>query len=107
MAPRPHIQGLDTFRFFAALWEALSHGAAFPLKAVWAYLGPVVHVFIGIYDCLFNGVAAVIVFFVTSGRLSRRSARSSQSAASLDCFLRTKMDLLILGETILCRRNER
>jgi carbamoyltransferase len=26
---------------------------------------------------------------------------------ALDCFLRTKMDVLILGETILCRRSER
>jgi carbamoyltransferase len=30
-----------------------------------------------------------------------------QPKEALDCFLRTKMDLLILGETILCRRSER
>ena len=64
---RQHIEGLDTFRFIAALWVVFSHGGAFPLKTALSSPGPVMQVFIGIYDCLFNGVAAVVVFFIISG----------------------------------------
>ena len=61
------VRGLDTLRFVAAAAVALGHGAAFPLGewlgkgAAWQRL------LIGAYDISFDGVAAVIVFFVVSG----------------------------------------
>lgn len=67
MTSKKHVRGLDSIRFVAAGWVALSHGAAFPLKALWLAPGPIGHIVIGVYDCLFDGVAAVIVFFVISG----------------------------------------
>jgi peptidoglycan/LPS O-acetylase OafA/YrhL len=62
-----HIGGLDTIRVLAALCVAFGHGAGFPL---FAYLpertGPW-RILAGIYGGAFNGVAAVLVFFVVSG----------------------------------------
>ncbi|HLY78853.1 MAG TPA: acyltransferase family protein [Caulobacteraceae bacterium] len=67
MSERRDIKGLDTLRFVAALIVALSHGAAFPLRD---WLGGGTgwpRLITGAYDVSFDGVAAVIVFFVISG----------------------------------------
>jgi peptidoglycan/LPS O-acetylase OafA/YrhL len=67
MTDHREVRGLDTLRFVAALTVALSHGAGPPMAlwlgktAVWTRL------FIGAYDISFDGVAAVMVFFVVSG----------------------------------------
>ncbi len=67
LTDRQEVKGLDTLRFVAALTVALSHGAGPPLalwldkSATWSRL------FIGAYDVSFDGVAAVMVFFVVSG----------------------------------------
>jgi peptidoglycan/LPS O-acetylase OafA/YrhL len=64
---RHEIKGLDTLRFVAAASVALGHGASFPVaeqfgKAqVWARL------LSGLNGVSFDGVAAVLVFFVISG----------------------------------------
>ncbi len=65
-APR-HLSGLDTCRFVAAIWVALSHGLLPPIFPVMTILPLWVRLARGIYDCLFNGIAAVIVFFFISG----------------------------------------
>src|SRR5450432_2915694 len=64
-----HITGLDSIRFFCALWVVFFHGNLPPLlegmehapKLVWLRL------IRGIYGSAFNGPAAVIVFFLVSG----------------------------------------
>jgi peptidoglycan/LPS O-acetylase OafA/YrhL len=62
---RHEIKGLDTLRFVAAATVALSHGAGFPL-AQSVGTGPL-HAVAQLYGISFNGVAAVIIFFVISG----------------------------------------
>jgi len=67
MTERHEIKGLDTLRFVAAAIVALSHGAAFPLGD-WLGKGTLpARLLVGAYDVSFDGVAAVIVFFVISG----------------------------------------
>jgi peptidoglycan/LPS O-acetylase OafA/YrhL len=62
------IQGLDSLRFLAALSVAFSHGAGLPpLKPLLQGSGFVGHIIAKGNGLLFNGVAAVIVFFVISG----------------------------------------
>jgi peptidoglycan/LPS O-acetylase OafA/YrhL len=63
----PHIPGLDSLRSVAALWVVFSHGAAFPLRALLSGGGYVAQAIGALYGMLFNGVAAVIVFFLISG----------------------------------------
>ena len=61
------VAGLDTLRFFCALWVLLGHGAAPPLTAglnLGTWWGALLH---EMYGMVFSGPAAVIVFFVISG----------------------------------------
>lgn len=57
-----HISGLDTIRFIAALIVALGH-----LSIPFPDVGPLGRPFEVLWSNLFNGPAAVIVFFVLSG----------------------------------------
>jgi peptidoglycan/LPS O-acetylase OafA/YrhL len=67
VTPRRDIAGLDTLRFVAAVIVALSHGAAFPLRQWLGAPTGWLRTLVGAYDLGFDGVAAVIVFFVISG----------------------------------------
>ncbi|MEJ0065393.1 MAG: acyltransferase family protein [Caulobacteraceae bacterium] len=67
MSERREIKGLDTLRFVAALTVALSHGAAFPLRDLLGGGDGWIRLITGAYDVSFDGVAAVIVFFIISG----------------------------------------
>jgi peptidoglycan/LPS O-acetylase OafA/YrhL len=67
MAERHEIKGLDTLRFVAAATVALSHGAGFPVAETIGKHGAVARAITGFYGLSFNGVAAVLVFFVISG----------------------------------------
>ncbi|MBL8673791.1 MAG: acyltransferase [Rhodospirillales bacterium] len=58
---------LDALRFLAALWVALGHGAAPQVPAAWIGDSVALHIVVGLYKNLFNGQAAVIVFFLISG----------------------------------------
>jgi len=66
----PHIPGLDSLRFLCALWVLFSHAGGVPLEyllhlargPVW--LLAVIHALDGI---AFDGVAAVMMFFIVSG----------------------------------------
>jgi peptidoglycan/LPS O-acetylase OafA/YrhL len=70
-----HIAGLDSLRFVCAIWVALHHGAR-PHVALWLGLSPVFHDWNAI---AYDGVAAVIVFFIISGVCVHLSyARSEQ-----------------------------
>lgn len=66
-APNKHVAGLDTIRFLAAMWVALGHGAMFPVIAYAPAKAGVWKVIIGLNNSAFNGVAAVMIFFVISG----------------------------------------
>jgi len=54
------LETLDSLRFIAALWVAVSHGAI-PVRDVTNVLAP------RMFMASFNGVAAVVVFFIISG----------------------------------------
>jgi len=62
-----HIRGLDSLRFVAALWVALSHGGGLPFRPLTQGGGWFGHIIAAGNGVLFNGVAAVIVFFLISG----------------------------------------
>lgn len=62
-----HYAGLDSIRFFAALWVAIAHGAAFPLRDTLIAIGFGEWLPRSLDYLAFNGKAAVIVFFVVSG----------------------------------------
>jgi peptidoglycan/LPS O-acetylase OafA/YrhL len=64
---RREVKGVDTLRFVAAMTVALSHGAAFPLRDFLGAGADWTRLITGAYDISFDGVAAVIVFFVISG----------------------------------------
>jgi len=63
----PRIAGLDSIRAICALWVVLGHFGGPPLTHGLDESNPVARVFGGIYNNLWNGPAAVIIFFVISG----------------------------------------
>jgi peptidoglycan/LPS O-acetylase OafA/YrhL len=67
MAERHEIRGLDTLRFVAASVVALGHGAAFPLTQAVGKGHGWLRAATAIYGVSFDGVAAVVVFFLVSG----------------------------------------
>lgn len=65
-----HIAGIDTLRIVAAVWVVLSHAGGLPLAALLAHVGipePILRFVSSVNGAAFDGVAAVIVFFVISG----------------------------------------
>ena len=62
-----HIGGLDTLRFIAALWVVLGHWDGLPFLPLLRDRGWLGHLVAGINGVLFNGVAAVTLFFLISG----------------------------------------
>lgn len=77
---------LDAFRFLAALWVALGHGAAPQIPAAWIGDSTVLVLIAGLYKNLFNGQAAVIVFFLISGfcvHVPQRGGRAFDPVAHL------------------------
>lgn len=66
IAPR-RVRGLDSLRFFAALWVVLAHIPWFPPILLLNRSEPFQRLLAGLWGNLFNGVSGVIVFFVISG----------------------------------------
>jgi peptidoglycan/LPS O-acetylase OafA/YrhL len=64
MSAKLRIERLDSVRFLAALWVAISHDAV-PLKSLTNE--PAARMMLSILTSSFNGVAAVMVFFIVSG----------------------------------------
>ena len=60
----PRINKLDSLRFVAAFWVAMSHGAL-PLQEVFPEAN--LHRLFGAFNSLFDGVVAVVLFFIVSG----------------------------------------
>lgn len=62
------ISGIDTIRFVAAAWVALSHGAGIPIEYyIDKHSNLAALLFVGFSKLMFNGPLAVVVFFVVSG----------------------------------------
>jgi peptidoglycan/LPS O-acetylase OafA/YrhL len=61
------VVGLDTIRFLAAMCVAFGHGALFPVVAYVPKKAGIWAAIIGLNNSAFNGVAAVLIFFVISG----------------------------------------
>ncbi len=61
------VRGLDSIRFFAALWVVFAHVAWFPPAASLDRAVPFERMLSGVWGNLFCGVAGVMVFFVVSG----------------------------------------
>ncbi len=61
------IAGIDSLRFFAALWVMISHQGAFPLSSGHDPQSKVAWALNGVYNGSFSGPAAVILFFLISG----------------------------------------
>lgn len=91
-----HIAGLDSLRFACAIWVALHHGAR-PHLALWLGLSPIFEEWNAI---TYDGVAAVIVFFVISGLCVHypyaRSSSCNLPAFYTQRFVRVGMPLLIV-----------
>lgn len=63
------VYGLDSLRFFTAMWVAFSHGANFPIASYAKPDNLIGKILFLISRTTFNGTAAVAVFFVISGFL--------------------------------------
>jgi peptidoglycan/LPS O-acetylase OafA/YrhL len=61
------VGGLDSLRFVCAMWVFFGHGAAPPLVDAFSKDSRSGLIIRGLYNNLWNGPAAVIVFFVVSG----------------------------------------
>jgi peptidoglycan/LPS O-acetylase OafA/YrhL len=80
------IKGLDTLRFFLALWVVIAHAKLMPLGVNEATLpGKLIT---GFYNNLFSGQAAVIVFFVISGFCIHYPFRHATKISLLPYFAR-------------------
>jgi len=68
-ASNPHtfVPGIESLRLLAAVWVACSHGAAPPLEQIFHLTGGPMRLAAGGFAALFNGTAAVVVFFLISG----------------------------------------
>lgn len=60
--PERVVRGLDSIRFWCALWVYFSHFGFFPLPHI-----STTRAVAGLYNNLFCGIAAVVAFFVISG----------------------------------------
>ncbi len=67
LLPPRRIRGLDSLRFFAALWVVFAHVAWLPIMANLDRAEPFERALRGLWGNLFCGVAGVMVFFVISG----------------------------------------
>lgn len=67
-----HLIGLDTLRFAAAAWVAASHGARLPLDKMLPAESLPGKVLVALNNGIFNGPAAVLLFFVVSGFVIHR-----------------------------------
>ena len=75
---RAHLAGLDTLRFVCAMIVVLDHVGLFTIDPAFKAAGGWRLVLAGVLNCLFNGPAAVVAFFIISGlciHLPYRGAR--------------------------------
>lgn len=79
ISPPRHIGGLDSIRFYAALMVVVVHVGFMPGDWLAQYHGSLLHGAVTALWVLFNGPAAVIVFFLISGFCIHFPSNSSES----------------------------
>jgi peptidoglycan/LPS O-acetylase OafA/YrhL len=82
-----HIRGLDTLRFYAALWVVMTHCGSFPLTAGRNPTNKIAWAVNGLYGGSINGPAAVILFFIISGFCIHYPFRAGYQTFELRSFL--------------------
>ncbi len=102
---RHEVKGLDTLRFVAAATVALSHGAAFPLTETIGKGGGWTHALTALNGVSFNGVAAVIVFFVISGFCIHHGPATGAPFRTLPFWTRRGVRILgpLIGSLVLAQ----
>ena len=66
----PHVAGIDSLRIICAVWVVFSHAGGLPLADLLAHVGapePILRFVSSLNAVAFDGVAAVMVFYVISG----------------------------------------
>lgn len=92
-ASRERVRGLDTLRFFLALWVVFGHLGIFPIGIDESnVLGKI---FAGIYSNFFSAPAAVIVFFVISGFCIHYPFRNNKKLLLIPYFARRHLRIWV------------
>lgn len=94
------VYGLDSLRFFTAMWVAFSHGANFPIASYAKPDGITGKILFLISKTMFNGTAAVAVFFVISGFLIHGS-NIKKERIEVSNFLIRRLVRIILPLTVV------
>ncbi|MBD2113573.1 MULTISPECIES: acyltransferase family protein [Cyanophyceae] len=90
---RKRVLGLDTIRFFLAMWVVFGHIGVFPIEVNESnVLGKI---FAGIYNNLFSAPAAVIVFFVISGFCIHYPFRGNKKPLLIPYFARRHLRIWV------------
>lgn len=90
----PRVDVIDVFRFIAALWVMLGHLGPFPLVQGLSKNNLTGLIVRGIYNNLFAGPPAVIVFFVISGYCIHRPFRGVAKLPLANYFSRRYVRIL-------------
>lgn len=80
--------GLDSLRFVTAIWVAFSHGARFPIDRIIQPDSLPHKALLALGKTMFNGTAAVAVFFLISGLLIHGANVGRRSVAILPFWTR-------------------
>ena len=89
----PRLAGVDSIRFWLAIWVYLSHFA--PALHVRPHAGLVIAVLSGAVNNLFNGAAAVIGFFIISGLCIHYPYRDHAAISVPQFYIRRYVRILI------------
>ncbi len=81
-----HIRGLDTLRFYAAIWVVMTHCGSLPLTAGGDKTNKISWSINGLYGGSINGPAAVILFFIISGFCIHYPFRAAYQTFELRSF---------------------
>jgi peptidoglycan/LPS O-acetylase OafA/YrhL len=87
------VAGLDALRFVLALWVVFSHVGFVPLLSMFGL--EQVWIARGLYNNLFSGPAAVIVFFVISGFCIHRPAATGDAIVAFPYYVRRYVRILV------------
>lgn len=99
------IRGLDTIRFFSALWVVLSHGAAPPVFENIGRAQGAARLLGAVFDTLFCGQAGVILFFIISGFCIHHPQACGRLLHVPSFYARRILRITLpLGATLLCIR---
>ena len=87
------IAGLDALRLVAALWVCFFHGARLPLAELYSHPSWFELQLISVNNAIYNGVAAVMLFFVVSGMVIHFPNIGTGRLALADYYVRRLSEL--------------